>query len=555
MPNLVYSNCPSFTPQSRSKLAASSFRLTHCVAAVATLCALLGASAAWAQAASPMAKPAAQASFAIRGFNIKGDNPLSQNETSKVLAPFLRADANIDVLQKATAALEAALRDAGFGLHRVALPPQEVGDMVVLEVVKFTISKIVIEGNERYSAANVRASLPELKEGGSPNFSRLAVQTAIANENPSKHVTVSLKESEKPDSIDATVQVKETKPWNFSLALSNTGAKSSGRDRTTLSGSHQNLWDMDHQLTAAYTTSLEKLNDVKQLGLSYRMPMYSYNSVVGLNFTMSDVLGNFSTFTSTGQGRTIGGNYTYYLSPEGGKRSFITLAYDNKLFKAAVINGSAIGVDRRSTPVSLGYTQRNESNAAVWSYNTDFSFNTGSGSGNTLQAYQEEDSRITTRSFKILHAGANYSAELGQKWLWGLRAHLQFSPNALISGEQFGLGGVGSLRGATDRVLLGDRGLSTSLEVTSPEWMPGLRITSFVDAGWLNNNDANGSTKLSSDKLASVGLGLRYAAQSGFLVSADYGRIISGSALPLASNSSAPQKGSDKLHMNLSMRF
>jgi hemolysin activation/secretion protein len=555
MPNLIYSQRPPLALQPRFTPTSSLSTLTHCMVAVMALCTLLGSSAALAQTASSTAPPAAQASFAIRGFNIKGDNPLSQNETSKVLAPFLRADANIDVLQKATAALEAALRDAGFSLHRVALPPQEVGDMVVLEVVRFTIGKVVIEGNERYSAANVRASLPELKEGGSPNFSRLAVQTAIANENPSKQITVSLRESEKPDSIDATVHVKEAKAWHFSLALSNTGVKSSGRDRTTLSGSHHNLWDKDHQVTAAYTTSLEKLNDVRQLGLSYRIPLYSYNSVVGLNFTMSDVLGNFGTFTSTGQGRTMGGNYTYYLNPEGGQRSFITLAYDNKLFKAAVINGAEIGVDRRSTPVSLGYTQRNESNRAVWSYNADFSFNTGSGSGNTLQAYQAEDSRISTRSFKILHAGANYSAELGQSWLWGMRAQMQFSPNALISGEQFGLGGLGSIRGANDRALLGDRGLSTSLEFTSPEWMPGLRMTSFLDAGWLNNNDANGSTKLSSDKLASVGLGLRYAAQNGFLVSADYGRIVSGSALPVTSNSSAPQKGSDKLHMNLSMRF
>jgi hemolysin activation/secretion protein len=522
------------------------------------LCTLLGTTGAIAQPASPpMAAPAAQASFAIRGFNIKGDNPLSQNETSKVLAPFLRSDANIDVLQKATASLEGALREAGFGLHRVTLPPQEVGDTVVLEVVKFTIGTVVVEGNTRYSAANVRASLPELSEGGSPNFSRLAVQTAIANENPSKQVTVSLKESEKPDTIDATVQVKEAKPWTFALALSNTGAKSSGRDRTTVSGGHNNLWDLDHQFNAAYTTSLERAKDVKQLGLSYRIPLYSYSSVVGLNFTMSDVLGNFGTFTSTGQGRTVGANYTYHLKPDGGRRSYLTLGVDNKLFKAAVINGSVIGIDRRSTPVSLGYTQRNESNTSVWGYNADIAFNTGSGSGNSLSAHQAEDSRISTRSFKILHAGASYSAELGQKWLWGVRGQMQFSPHALISGEQFGLGGLGSLRGATDRVLLGDRGLSTSIELTSPEWVPGLRMTTFADAGWLNNNDsdANGSAKLASDKLASVGLGLRYAAQNGFALSADYGRIISGSALPLASNSSAPQKGSDKLHVNLSVRF
>jgi hemolysin activation/secretion protein len=522
---------------------------------VATVCALLASAASLAQSAGAVAQVAVPSSFAIRGFNIRGDNPLSQNETGKVLAPFLRADATREVLQEASAALEAALRVAGFGSHRVAVPPQEAGDIVLLDVLKLTIGRVAIQGNQRTSVANVRASLPELKEGASPNFSHLAVQTAMANDNPGRQVAVAFAESGRPGIIDAAVEVKESKPWEVSLALSNAGSLPSGRDRTALSGSHHNLWDRDHQLAAAYATSVDKPSHAQQWGLSYRIPLYSLHGVVGLSVTQSDVVGSFGTFASTGPGRTLGANYVFYLSPEGGRRSFVTLAYDNKLFKAGAIHGSAMGLDRRSTPVSLGYTLRSESHTSAWSTNADFAFNTGAGAGNNLQAYQAEDPRITTRSFKILHAGASYATELGQKWRLGMRAQLQFSPNALIAGEQFGLGGVSSVRGATDRVLVGDRGLSTSLEVTSPDWMPGLRTSCFVDAGWLNNNDANGSAKLSSEKLASVGLGLRYAAQNGFLVSADYGRIVSGSALPLASNASAPQKGSDKLHMNLSIRF
>jgi hemolysin activation/secretion protein len=523
--------------------------------AMALLCALLAPAVSLAQSAGAVAPAEAQANARILGFNIRGNNPLSQNETGKALAPFLRAEASRDVLQQATTALEAALHDAGFGSHRVTLPQQELGEMVVLEVLKLTIGKVAIQGNQRTSVANVRASLPELREGASPNLNRLAVQTAIANDNPSKQVAVSLTESGKSGVIDAAVQVKESRPWEVLLALSNAGSVPSGRDRTALSGTHHNLWDVDHQLTGAYATSIDKPNHAEQLGLSYRIPLYSYHGVLALGFTQSDVVGSFGTFTSTGQGRTLGANYAFYLNPEGGRRSMVTLGFENKLFKPGVINGAAVGVDRRSTPVSLGYSLRSESNTSVWSTHADFAFNTGSGSGNTLQAYQAEDPRITTRAFKILRAGASYSTELGQKWRLGVRSLMQFSPNALIAGEQFGLGGAGSLRGAADRVLTADRGLSSSLEIASPEWIPGLRVSSFVDAGWLNNNDANGAAQLSNDRLASVGLGLRYAIQNAFFVSVDYGRIVAGSALPLSSHANAPQKGSDKLHMNVSMRF
>jgi hemolysin activation/secretion protein len=495
------------------------------------------------------------ASFAIRGFSIKGDNPLSSGETSKVLAPFLRADANIDVLQKATAALENALRTAGFALHRVALPPQEVGDTVSLEIVKFTLGKITLQGNQRYDAANLRASVPELKEGGTPDFGRLAVQTTIANENPSKQITVALKESESPDAIDAAVQVKESKPWNMALSLSNTGTRASGRDRTTISGGYHNLWNADHQLMAAYTTSLERPQDVKQLGLSYRAPLYGVGGVVGASYTRSDVVGNFGTFTSTGRGRTLALNYNHYLAPEGGKRSFVTLGVEDKLFKAAEINDFVIGTDRRSRPLTAGYSARYESNASVAGYNAEFVANTGSGAHNNLTSYQAEDARITTRAFKILRGAGNYASTLGASWLWGVRSQLQWSPKALISGEQFGLGGVTSVRGASDRVLLGDTGLSSSLEVTSPQLIEGLRLSGFIDAGWLKSAATEGTTKVSRDGLASTGLGLRYSSQNGALISADYGVIISGSRLPLVNNSSAPQKGSDKLHVNLSVRF
>ena len=43
-------------------------------------------------------------------------------------------------------ALEKELAAQGFGLHRVALPPQEVGETVRLDIVTFTISRVTIDG-------------------------------------------------------------------------------------------------------------------------------------------------------------------------------------------------------------------------------------------------------------------------------------------------------------------------------------------------------------------------------------------------------------------------
>ena len=512
-----------------------------------------------AQRLGPALSTQAAPVFVIKGFNITGENPLADGDTSRVLAPFLRTDATLDTLQKATVALETALRDKGYALHRVVLPPQEIGANVTLNIVKFVIGNVTVEGNSNYSKDNIRASLPELVEGASPNFNRLAVQTAIANESQGKQVQVSLKEADVADKIDAKVIVKETKPWNFSVGLSNTGTASSGADRFTVSGGHANVFGLDHQFVGAYTTSLERPADVKQIGLNYRVPFYRWGGVLGLSLTRSDVVGNFGAFTSTGAGETLGLNYNHYLAPQGGYRRYLSVGLDDKLFKASEINGIAVQTGRRSRPLTLGYNLRGESDTSVWGYGTDLAFNLGSGSDNNLVAYQTEDARITTSNWRALRGAGNYLTSFGGGWLWSVRGQFQYSADALISGEQFGLGGASSVRGTGERPIAGDSGLFASTEISTQELMPGLRLLGFLDAGWLSNNNPNGNPKPSNDSLSSVGLGLRYASKdaskAGFAVSADYGRIVGGSLLPFVANSGIPQTGDSKFHINFSARF
>ena len=519
--------------------------------------ALCGAAPAWAQAPTnkPMASTAPSPVFAIKGFKVTGDNPLGDGETSSVLAPFLRTDATIDTLQKATSTLEAALRDHGFGLHRVALPPQEVGDTVTLNIVKFTIGKVAIEGASMYEAANVRRSLPELREGESPNFKTLAVQTAIANENPNKLIQLGLREGEEADKIDATITVQEKRPWNFALGLSNGGTQATGRDRFTVSGGHTNLFNLDHSFIGAYTTSLQRPGDVRQLGLNYRIPLYTAGGVIGATYTRSDVVGNFGAFSSTGAGHTLGVNYTKYLPPDGGRRTYVNFGLEDKVFDATTINGLTVGVDRRSRPLTVGYAARIDADQVAWGYNVDFAMNLGGGAHNDLASYQNESPRIDTVHWKALRGGANYTAQFAKDWLWSARGLFQFSPDVLIAGEQFGLGGIGSVRGTDiDRPITGDSGVSGTFEVTSPELSAGLRAIAFVDAGWLGNNRANGLDKPNSDWLASVGLGLRYVREP-FALSLDYGRLVRGSRIPVAFNSAAPKSGDDRFYINLALRF
>lgn len=521
--------------------------LTLALAAAATL----GSASAQPHMSTPV-KPV----FTIRGFDVKGQDPLPPGETARVLAPFLRSDASIETLQQATSALEATLKAHGYGLHRVVLPPQSVGDTVQLEIVKFTVGKVTVEGLQRFDAANIRASVPELQEGQAPNFKTLSVQTAIANENPAKQVQIALKESEVADQIDARIVVRESPQWTFAASLANTGARATGRDRLTLSGGHANLFNRDHQFVGAYTTSIERPGDVRQLGLNYRVPLYHAGGVLGASYTRSTVVGTYGAFNSTGAGQTMGVNYSHYLAPNGGYRSYVTLGLEDKRYDITEISGVPVPGQqiRRSRPLTLGYAARIERNTALWGYDIGLATNLSGGSGNNLAAYQSEDPRINRTHFTVLRANANYLGAIGNGWLWSARGQFQYSADALLAGEQLGLGGAYNVRGTSERPISGDRGLFTSLELSTPELQPGLRLLGFIDAGWLRNNRPNALNKPASDHLASVGLGLRYS-QGAFALAAEWGRIVSGSVLANAANPGLPRAGDNKLHINLTARF
>ena len=508
-----------------------------------------------ARPAPPMATAAPAPVFNIRGFQLEGENPIGEAEANRVLAPFVRTNATLETLQQATAALEAAFRAAGFGLHRVALPPQEIGATVRLAIVKFTIGTVAVENRHIYDEANIRLAVPELKEGESPNFKALAIQTAIANENPNKQIQVGLRESDEPDKIDATITVRELRPWTLGLALSNYGSKATGEDRFTITAGHTNLWNRDHQFVGAYTTSLENPDDVRQLGLAYKIPLYAQGGVIGASYTRSDVVGDFGAFTSTGAGHTVGLNYTMYLAPQGGRRSYVMFAIDDKVFEHTVNSGFVTtNTTRRSRPVSVGYTVRTESDTAVWGYDVALAANTGTGGNNDLASYRSEDPRVDTEYWKAVRGGASYSGQWNKTWLWSARAQFQYSPDALISGEQFGLGGIGSVRGTeVDRPIAGDRGLSATAELSTPELAPGLRVHGFVDAGWLANHNAN-AAKPKLDNIASVGLGVRWF-KGNYSAAAEYGRIINGSRVPLTLNSFSPRRGDDRFYVNVAVRF
>lgn len=504
----------------------------------------------------------------IKGFAITGDNPLSAADTAALLAPFLHRESSPAMLRRVGAALEQALRDQGHGLYRVVLPPQNLSDTITLQVLRQTIDSVRVEGAGRYfDVAEVRAALPELREQTTPNLRRLAREMVIANDNPSRQLQVALSPGARADTVSATVQVQERRPWHAGVAWNNDGTPDTGRDRLVMALGHDKPFGLDHRLVGVYASSTDRPHDIDQFGLRYRVPVYAWGGVVSVEHMRTDGVGPFglepaeqapSTFVSAGAGHETALGYTYHLAAAIDWRAKASVSLRDRLFRAGELAGSGSWAsDRRTRVLALEYAVQQEEPDGLWSWEgrLGLAFNLPYGRANELAAYQTENPSIETTRWTAWRGAAQATTSLGPGWQLSGRLQAQSSTDLLLAGEAFALGGIGSVRGVPERALYGDSGLAATLELTAPTRWPGLRALAFIDAGWVRSDQPDSPLRRREDRLASMGLGLRYAHASGASLRADYARVVTGSRADHNLLPTSPIPGDDKLHVNVSLVF
>jgi hemolysin activation/secretion protein len=180
-------------------------------------------SPAFAQPQSAAAAPSLR--FDVERYQIEGNTLLEPRVIERTVAPYTGKGKDFSDIQRALAALEVAYRDRGYGTVQVILPEQNIGTGVVLfKIVEPQLARVTIEGAERSDAANIRRSIPALREGYTPNSTQIARNLMLANENPARSATVLLRADEQAeDKVEATIKVVEDKPWKASFTLDNTG--------------------------------------------------------------------------------------------------------------------------------------------------------------------------------------------------------------------------------------------------------------------------------------------------------------------------------------------
>lgn len=476
--------------------------------------------------------------FDISRYRVDGNTLLTADAISRALTRYLGRQRDFADVQRALEALQTAYQDVGYGTVQVTLPEQELEKGEVrFEVIETRVARIDVQGNEHHSARNIRNSLPSLQEGTTPNAAAIARSLRVANESPGKQAQVALRAAARDGEVDATIKVIDEHPIKRSISFDNTGNTATGSFRLGLGIQHSNLFDRDHTITFQYITNPENPSRVTVFGLGYRIPLYSRGDSLDFIAGYSNVDSGTvqQLFNVSGAGYIYAARYNHNFDRVGNLEHKLTLGYDYRIFQSNVTfvgNTTQLVPDITIRPFSATYSGvwRGEKNEA--SFYASYSQNLFPG-GNDASASDFQRSRVDAKaSYRILRAGGNYSQVVFGDWQVRAAVALQHTEDALVAGEQFGLGGGDSVRGFDERQFSNDRGHRASVEVYTPDiagalgWTGGrMRWLAFYDTGSLTRNLRQPGEQ-SGLGLDSVGIGVRVATRQSFSLKADFAYVL-----------------------------
>ena len=522
---------------------------------------LLAASSAFSQA--PPKPPADEPRFEIRQFVFEGATLVPPERLAEATRAYTGKDRTFADVQRALETIERAYSQAGWSAVQVTLPEQELerGE-VRFRIVEARIGRVIVEGNKFFSEANIRASVPSLQPGASPNIDRIARNLRVANESPSKQTTVLLRSGQEEATVDAVMRVVDETPQRASVTLDTTGTDQTGKLRLGLGYQNSNVFGRDHVLTLQYVGSPHSethpnriqpfpSKKVFVLGLGYRIPLYERGDSIDVTAGYSNVnSGNvLNLFSITGAGGIFGVRYTQNLDKIGDYEHRLSYAWDYRGYQSKGVRpaGGTIqlvpdvtvhpvtvlysGLFRRpdsETAFSIGVTQNLPGGND--GHGINFCGVNEHGGFQRLSSVSGHNECANGRYF-LWRWAINHNQALAGDWQWRFGLNGQFTRDMLISGEQFGVGGADSVRGFLEREVTNDQGYRGTLELYTPDFggktgIDGARLRALLFADWggvWRNRPSAG--EIHAQHVGSYGFGLRFSRGNNLSMRVDYGTI------------------------------
>lgn len=444
----------------------------------------------------------------------------------------------------------AVYHDAGYtasgALIRIPETTQHTGQgNIIIQVIEGELTDISlnVDENSSHRLRNyyVRDRLG-VKQGAPLNVDELQENLQLLQLDPLiSGIRAELNTGTTPGSSLLTVTYNEASTFDTDLALNNGRSPSIGSVQRKVTVTEANLLGFGDRISLDYANT----DGSNSLDLSYSVPInpddgtlsfrvnLSENEVIESPFDDIDKDGDDGDISSDAQTYEIGWRQPLVRSIKD--RQFQEFAVG---LRASLRNSQSflldepfpfsagVEADGETTIFALRFSQdwTLQDARQVLALRSEFSLGLDAFSSTVNEAPAGVDSLPDSRFF-AWRGQAQWVRSLGKDRLFLLKGSAQIAAQELLSAEQFGIGGFGSVRGYRQDELLTDNGLFVSAEarfpvLRVPEWNGTLQLTPFADMGTGWNH---GEQELESNTLASVGLGLLWQQSDRFTARLDWG--------------------------------
>ncbi len=507
------------------------------------------------EAATPEA--ATEQPFDVFEYRVLGNTVLPAREIEATVYPLLGPGKRLADVQKARDALVATYRKAGFGTVLVDIPEQTVDDGVVrLQVTEGKVGRVDVRGARYFSTREIKQNLPAVEPGSVPKLPEFQAQLAqLGRATTDRRVTPVLKAGRAPGQVDVVLNVDDNVPFHAAVEVNDRSTADTSRTRASGTIGYDYLFGQPQSLSLQYQTAPEAPNEVQVWALTWvkRLPesggawaVYAIDSKSDVAAVGTlNVLGNGRIFgfrrilpgpssAKAGLGVSLGADYKDFKEDIRLPKNVSSVTPIRYVVSSAAVNGyvheGPWALDAGAT-LSLGLR-------GVVNREPDFAYKRAYGHGN----------------FAYLRANGSLAYTLPKDFRVALRVAGQYSPQPLISNEQFSMGGADTVRGYLEAEALVDRSAVGTLELASPaiKWFESgrdsyaLRAALFVEGGigYLERPLPSQDAKFD---LASYGLGVSLGGGRGVEAKLDWARtLLPGSRTP---------EGDSRIHFSFKTGF
>jgi hemolysin activation/secretion protein len=465
------------------------------------------------------------ATITVDRFEVIGSTVFSPEELAKVTAPFTQRPITLTELFQARSAVTKLYVDRGYITSGAYIPPQKLqSGVVTIQVIEGSLTEIKITGTKRLIPRYVRNRLA-LATHKPLNRDRLLQALQLLQLDPLiKNLSAELSAGVRPGESVLEVEIAEAKTLSIEFTLDNGRSPSVGSFSRRAQLTEANVMGGGDRFTAAYANT----DGSDEIDVSYTRFLNPRNGTLSFSFstTSSEIIE--PPFDTLGIQASA---FDYQLTlrqpvlqtPTQEVALGLTLSHRDS--EATLLNGAipfpSPGSDLQGrTRISAlrffqEWTKRNSKQ--VFALRSQLNF------GIDFLDSTINDTPPDSQFFSW-RGQAQYVRLLAPDTLIIARTDMQLADRALVPQEQFGVGGLGSVRGYRQDFLLTDNGIVASVEGRVPivrfrQINSVLQVTPFIDfgTGW------NDSGALSSNTLAGAGLGLRWQTGNQFTASFAWG--------------------------------